>query len=266
MFSTVSEAFLFLRPNGLNSPIQHLFNTFTAKATSSIQNFQPVEKCADSNLPNVSISPVGGEITPLEAHPTSRSLQPLEKSPRHQTSQRAKTPSRWNNPPANRPFSVPISPVSGRINPSISILKSENTQSVGENLPADRPPSVPIPPATGKILPQTGPPTGKTSSEWEKTGRLLRRTLLRYTARHSRTMHGTKFPSDSRGPALQAQARAPSQTRRTPDTPLPSLKGFRNTAIVEKWGIEKRLQFQRTRPRFLKRSLGGGYHGFLEFL
>lgn len=212
MFSTVSEAFLFLRPNGLNSPIQHLFNTFTAKATSSIQNFQPVEKCADSNLPNVSISPVGGEITPLEAHPTSRSLQPLEKSPRHQTSQRAKTPSRWNNPPANRPSS------------------GQNIQRV------------------------------------EKTGRLLRRTLLRYTARHSRTMHGTKFPSDSRGPALQAQARAPSQTRRTPDTPLPSLKGFRNTAIVEKWGIEKRLQFQRTRPSLLKKSLGGSYHSSLEFL
>lgn len=92
MFSTVSEAFLFLRPNGLNSPIQHLFNTFTAKATSSIQNFQPVEKCADSNLPNVSISPVGGEITPLEAHPTSRSLQPLEKSSRKPALQRAKHP------------------------------------------------------------------------------------------------------------------------------------------------------------------------------
>ncbi len=265
MFSTVSEAFLFLRPNGLNSPIQHLFNTFTAKATSSIQNFQPVEKCADSNLPNVSISPVGGEITPLEAHPTSRSLQPLEKSPRHQTSQRAKTPSRWNNPPANRPFSVPIPPVSGRINPSISILKSENTQSVGESSrrqASQRPHSS----SQRKNPPANRPSSGQNIQRVEKTGRLLRRTLLRYTARHSRTMHGTKFPSDSRGPALQAQARAPSQTRRTPDTPLPSLKGFRNTAIVEKWGIEKRLQFQRTRPSLLKKSLGGSYHSSLEFL
>lgn len=238
MFSTVSEAFLFLRPNGLNSPIQHLFNTFTAKATSSIQNFQPVEKCADSNLPNASISPVGGEITPLEAHPTSRSLQPLEKSPRHQTSQRAKTPSRWNNPPANRPFSVPIPPVSGRINPSISILKSENTQSVGES--SHRQASQrPDPSSHWKNPPANRPSSGQNIQRVKKTGRLLRRTLLRYTARHSRTMHGTKFPSDSRGPALQAQARAPSQTRRTPDTPLPSLKGFRNTAIVESGEFRK---------------------------
>lgn len=220
---------------------------------------------------------------------------------RQQPTQRLDLSSRWRNHPARSPSNIPIPPATGKISPPPDLPEGKNTQSMEQssrkstlqrphsssqrkNQPVYKHPKVRKHPVSGRIFPPTGLPASRSLQPLEKssrkpalqrakhpasgkkTGRLLRRTLLRYTARHSRTMHGTKFPSDSRGPALQAQARAPSQTRRTPDTPLPSLKGFRNTAIVEKWEIEKRLQFQRTRPRFLKRSLGGGYHGFLEFL
>ncbi|RGY38804.1 hypothetical protein DXA42_05635 [Bifidobacterium pseudocatenulatum] len=37
-------------------------------------------------------------------------------------------------------------------------------------------------------------------------------------------------------------------------------KASANTAAIGKWEIEKRLQFQRTRPSLLKKSLGGSYH------
>ena len=239
MFSTVSEAFLFLRPNGLNSPIQHLFNTFTAKATSSIQNFQPVEKCADSNLPNASISPVGGEITPLEAHPTSRSLQPLEKSPRHQTSQRAKTPSRWNNPPANRPFSVPIPPVSGRINPSISILKSENTQSVGES--SHRQASQrPDPSSHWKNPPANRPSSGQNIQRVKKNGTLA--------ATHIAAIHGTTLPNNARHeiPERFPGTRPPSAGQGSITNTahsryaLAELKRIPQYSHSRKWGIQKR--------------------------
>ena len=60
---------------------------------------------------------------------------------------------------------------------------------------------------------------------------------------------------------------SPLQARRLAGmAPCRFQKASANTAAIGKWEIEKRLQFQRTRPSLLKKSLGGSYHSSSEFL
>lgn len=55
MFSTVSEAFLFVQSNGSNGLIQHLFNTFTATVIADSMSFHDLPKrilCPSDSIRN----------------------------------------------------------------------------------------------------------------------------------------------------------------------------------------------------------------------
>lgn len=94
---------------------------------------------------------------------------------------------------------------------------------------------------------------GKKSSEWREwdachavwCGVLVSE---HYVTCRSRTIHGLPLP--------EHRATPPSQTWHPGYGPCQSRKESLRPATIGKWGIEKRLQFQRTRPSLLKKSLG----------